>query len=149
MVTAFLPCRSLPPQTSHRLTSLRALHLSGHKIVVGCSVQLPTSLTSLHLGELGAHRLPLHTLSQLPGLQRLTLSAQRAPSPEFEALSCLGALTRLHLLGYAYVPESLAALTWLRELRWSAGGQCCLPWPGGHLSPRTCPPLACPGLAAI
>lgn len=53
----------------------------------------------------------------LPALCRLELRCARCPSPEFIALSSLRSLTCLHLLGYAYVPESLSVLTWLRQLR--------------------------------
>ena len=57
-------------------------------------------------------------LAALSGLQRLKLAAQRAPNAEeFRALSGLTSLTCLHLLGYAFVPETISQLTWLRELR--------------------------------
>lgn len=64
---------------------------------------------------------PIHfpvQLAALPGLQRLLLSAPRAPAgDEFRPLSALTSLTCLHMLGYAFVPESISHLTWLRELR--------------------------------
>lgn len=36
---------------------------------------------------------------------------------EFRPLSVLTSLTCLHMLGYAFVPESISHLTWLSELR--------------------------------
>lgn len=80
-------------------------------------MQLPAALTSLQLGDAGSYRLPVAQVAALSGLRRLELSALRAPSTEFQALSRLSSLTCLHLLGYAYLPESMGALTWLRELR--------------------------------
>lgn len=57
-------------------------------------------------------------LAALPGLERLLLSAPRAPmAEEFRPLSVLTSLTCLHMLGYAFVPESISHLTWLSELR--------------------------------
>jgi len=62
--------------------------------------------------------LHLLQIAALPGLERLLLSAPRAPcAEEFHHLSALTSLTCLHMLGYAFVPESISRLTWLRELR--------------------------------
>lgn len=61
---------------------------------------------------------PHPQLAALPGLERLLLSAPRTPmAEEFRPLSVLTSLTCLHMLGYAFVPESISHLTWLSELR--------------------------------